>query len=254
MYNFKNILINNRLLFEFLDKHDKKTDIFIKYINKDNIFINRLNDIIKKDDTNPLIYFSFMNITKNKYSLYLADPSCKLQYILLTYNYQCSRHIKQIIKDINIIIKTTNNIHIFYENFNILNYLVNLIENKNNMVNMKIYIFYNTIKKFFINYNINKLFNFENNYILCNQILGWFYIHDYIISDEIIIYNKRQLINIMSCIKNFYYYTKFVNSSRIGQSNRIIKNNIRLIKPYIYISIIKFYWISACIRYIIFNK
>jgi len=250
MYNFKNILINNRLLFEFLDKHDKKTDIFIKYVifvNKDNIFINRLNDIIKKDYTNPLIYFSFMNITKNKYSLYLADPSCKLQYILLTYNYQCSRHIKEMIKDINIIIKTTNNIHIFYENFNILNYLVNLIENKNNMVNMKIYIFYNTIKKFFINYNIDKLFNFENNYILCNQILGWFYIHDYIISDEIIIYNKRKLINIMSY---FYYYTIFVNSSRISQSNRIIKNNIRLIKPYIYV----FYWISACIRYIIFNK
>jgi len=35
MYNFKNILINNYELFEFLEYHDKKNEIFEKYVNKD---------------------------------------------------------------------------------------------------------------------------------------------------------------------------------------------------------------------------
>ena len=158
MYNFKNILINNYELFEFLEYHDKKNEIFEKYVNKDNIVINIMNKQ-NKDILNIDKYLSFIKNKRYCYFIYLYNyDSNPLSYDLEMFN--DNKYIRKVLYNISYNLKTINNIEIFYENIYILDYFVNLIEHKKNMVKMKLYIFLEFIIIFLFNEEFDFVFIF----------------------------------------------------------------------------------------------
>lgn len=168
-------------------------------------------------------------------------------------------YIKNLIYNINLILKEKNNIEIFYENFYILDYFVNLIENKKNMISMKIYIFVEFIMSVLFNTKIDNLFSFKHNKRLIKQLLDWFFIYGYIIPDELIYYtHNKKFENIINVIQSIYEGAISENNfQNLDYNNIIITDNydklIIYIKNVFNITPIRFYWISSCIRYILYK-
>lgn len=261
---FKGFNINKSNVLLWLEKHfisedapDKGREIYAKIKPTDFIFEIISEVSSEKSNVNFLYFINQEKIVKIKISKwciinnYLCLPN---HYLIISDNLLNYTPFLSFIITLNakyILILYNKILHNegidcmqqFYDNFDILEYILSLSKNKENIKYLKRIIFYQFFQSLLYTFkSLDKITDFIEP---INQMFFWFNRHNYISNNKII----KTLLNLNHIILIKYYY--MFNSEEYDPSLVISIYDFckKQLEPHLNWSENKFAWISSCIRF-----